>query len=326
MKNGLYIVDFHAHLQDCHTQQVLCAEDRNNLFFRHAAPILEQVAHLGEPYYSVPLRSLAINYHGELGRQLFGMLGQVFLMETLRLFKKYGIERLLENMERNSIDHVVIHSLEPLTATKNILQLIEPFRHKISVFASVHRNEPDPVGYFKAFVKAGVISGLKIHPQVGGFACGELYDKVKDLVAYAADEGLPIMIHTGHIPVQQLKGIAGCSEVDALEPLLAGFPHAKIILAHIGWESWRRVLQLATIYPNVSVETSWQSARVIRRAVDTIGPERVLFGSDFPLFDQKFAMQQVEKALSPQEFVLVASVNAKRLLRLPVAQTSVQAS
>jgi len=326
MKNGLYIVDFHAHLQDCHTQETLCREDRNTLFFKHAAPLLEQVAHLSEPYYSVPLRSLAINYHGDLGRQLFGMLGQVFLMETLRLFKKYGIERLLETMERNQIDHVVIHSLEPLTATKNILQLIEPFRKKISVFASVHRNEPDPIGYFKAFVEAGVISGLKIHPQVGGFACGELYDKVKDLVSYASDQELPILIHTGHIPVQRLKGIAGCSDVDALEPLLANFPQANFILAHIGWESWRRVLQLATIYPNVSVETSWQSARIVRRAVDTVGPERVLFGSDFPLFDQTFALHQVEKALTPQEFVLVASVNARRMLRLPIATASMQAS
>lgn len=316
MPNGLYIVDFHAHIQDCHTQDVLCREDRDTLFFKHAAPVLEQLAHVGEPLYSVGLRQLAINFRGNIGRSVYRALGQVFLMEALRLFKTYGLERLLASMDQHGISHAVLHSLEPLTATKNIVELIEPHRDRISLFASVHRDEPDPVGYFREFVEAGVVKGLKIHPQVGGFACGELFDKVIDVARYASDHGLPIMIHTGHIPVERLKGIAGCSDIEALEPLLAALPEAKIILGHIGWESWRRALEMGQQYPNVYVESSWQHARVIRRAVDVLGQDRVLFGSDFPLFNQPFALEQVREALTPQEFVSVASVNGMRLLGL----------
>jgi predicted TIM-barrel fold metal-dependent hydrolase len=219
-------------------------------------------------------------------------------------------------MDKNGIDHVVIHSLEPLTQTKNIIKLLAPHRQRFSLFASVHRNEPDPVGYFSALVEAGGIAGLKIHPQVGGFACGELYNQTKGLVDYASKAKLPILIHTGHIPTEQLKGMSGCSDVAALEPLIADFPAAKIVLAHIGWESWRTVLEMAQRYANVLVETSWQPAKIIRRAVDTLGSERVLFGSDFPLFNQSIAYQQVKDALTVKEFVLVCSANAMRLLAL----------
>ena len=277
MHNGLYVIDFHGHLQDALTQEVLCKEDRDTLFFKHAAPIITQIAHLGEPLYDAPLRTLAINYNNRFGRQMFRMLGHVFLIETLRLFNKYGIDQLLASMDKNEIDHIVIHSLEPLTLTQNIVKLIAPYKDRFSLFASVHKNEPDPVAYFSRLVEAHAISGLKIHPQIGGFACGELYNKVKDLVDYAAMSNLPVMIHTGHIPTEHLKGISGCSDVKALQPLIEDFPRAKIVLAHIGWESWRIVLDMAVKYPNVMVETSWQPAKVIRRAVDTIGAHRVFW-------------------------------------------------
>lgn len=325
MPNGLYVVDFHAHLQDCLTQEMLCKEDRNSELFKRAAPLIEQVAQIGEPFYSLHVRSFVAKYHNRFS-PFYKMMGHVVLIEILRLFKEYGVERLLHAMEKHGIDHAVILSLEPLTSTQNILELIKPFRDKLSVFASVHRNESDPVGYFKNFVDSGAVSGLKIHPIVGGFACGELYYKVKDLVAFASERSLPIMIHTGHIPVDHLKGVSGCSDIDALEPLFSDFPKAKFILGHIGWESWRRALAMGKRYPNIWVETSWQSASVIRRAVDTLGAERVIFGSDYPLFNQQLAIDQLRNALTAKEFVLVASVNAKRLLRLDERAASQAAS
>ena len=317
MQDGLYVVDFHAHLQDSLMQEALCREDRqSSLFHKHAAPWVEQLAHLGEPIYDEPLRTAALHFNDRLSRNVLETMGHIFLVETLRLFKKYGIERLLASMEKNNIDHVVIHSLEPLTRAQNIAQIIAPYKEKFSLFASVSKDELDPVLYFSDLVKSGAVSGLKIHPQVGEFACGEIYHKSKDLVDYCGSSDLPILIHTGHIPTGNLKGLSGCSEVKALEPLIADFPKSKFILAHIGWESWRSVLEIAKKYPNVCVETSWQPAKIIRRAVDTLGAERVLFGSDFPLFQQSMALKQVKAALTPKELVLVASVNARRLLKL----------
>ena len=114
----------------------------------------------------------------------------------------------------------------------------------------------------------------------------------------------------------------GCTEIEALEPLIKEFPNVRFILAHIGWESWRKVLDLCQRYDNTFVETSWQPSRVIRRAVDRLGSSRVLFGSDFPLFKQSLAVKHLKEALTPKEIVEVFSVNAMRLLdlKLPEAQ------
>ncbi len=319
MYNGLYTVDFHTHLQDITTQINLCPEERNTSLFKLAEPVFHRILNISEPVHDSTARHVAMHFKGRLSRYLYARLGKLGLIEAMRLFKTYSVDKLIERMNNNGIDHSVIHSIEPLTKTANIVEMTHSVRERVSIFASVEKENPDPIGYLKPFVEAGTIAGIKIHPIVGGFACGELVYRMKDVVALAQDNNLPVLIHTGHIPVEALKGLGGCSEVRALEPLIESFPKAKFILAHIGWESWRQVLQLAAGHKHVYVETSWQPAEVIRRSVDKLGPSRVLFGSDFPLFNQSIALNQVKRALTPREFVEVASVNARRLLNLPRA-------
>lgn len=316
MKNGIYTIDFHAHLQDTGTQALLWPEEKKGRMFRHVEPLFDKVAEFSEPVHDRLARLLALHYRDAVSRYIYGSFGVVALLEAMRLFKRYNVELLLASMDHNQIDHTVIHSIEPLTSTANVLELTKSHRDRLSVFASVGKHQPDPVGYLEQFVEAGTISGIKLHPLVGGYACREFYDKTKDVAALAQEHNLPIMIHTGHIPIRTLD-FPGCNEITAIEPLLEAFPKVRFILAHIGWESWKHILKLARQHPNTWVETSWQPAKIIRRAVDKLGCERVLFGSDFPLFQQSMALANVQKALSPREFVYVASANAMHLLKLP---------
>ena len=56
---------------------------------------------------------------------------------------------------------------------------------------------------------------------------------------------------------------------------------------------------------------------VFETVVALIGPEKVLFGTDFPLIKQERLLRQVEEAALPQEAKeLVLGGNAARLLKL----------
>lgn len=316
MKSGIYTVDFHTHLQDGDTQLKCCAEDRSHKLFKTIQPFFDQVAARSEPLHDQVVSFVALNHRDRLSRYLYSRLGKLGLMEVLRLFNTYNVEELVRRMNKNGVDHAVIHSIEPLTSTANIIEMIQPYKERLSVFASVDKENPDPVGYLKQFIDAGTVSGIKIHPIVGRYACGELPYRMRSVAALASDADLPVLIHTGHIPTEALSGLDGCTEVEALEPLIKEFPRVRFILAHIGWESWRKVLSLCERYENTYVETSWQPARVIRRAVDRLGSSRVLFGSDFPLFKQSIAVKQLKSALTDRELVEVFSVNAMRMLNL----------
>ena len=311
---NLPIIDFHAHLMTLAGIEKVCPEDRQSSFFKHVVPVLEPVAHITEPVHDRFLRYLAMNYRSDFSRFLYASMGPLFLMEALRLFKKHGLHQLVESMDKLGIKHSVIYSIEPLTDTRELIELTNHYPGRFSVFGSVAKSERDPVAYLAPLIESRQIHGIKIHPMVGGYSSAELYAATRELVALASDYELPVAIHTGHIPIEGLTGLTEYSPVHVLEPIIKAFPKCQFVLTHIGWEAWRQTLVIAAGAPNVMVETSWQPARIIRRAVDKLGARKVLFGSDFPLFQQDQAVEQLIKALTPHELRIVGYRNAARLL------------
>lgn len=313
------IIDFHTHIMSLAGVEQIFPEARQTLFFKHVVPIVEPIADLTEGIHDQLLRHLAMHYNNRLSRIIYSRCGELFLMEALRLFKRHGLERLVHNMDKLGIERSVVYSLEPLTSTREIIEQTSKYPGRFSVFASVSHQEPDPVGYLKPFIDEGSISGIKIHPMVGGYHANDLYNATKGYISLASDRGLPVAIHTGDIPIEQLTNQVACSDISVIEPIVRDFPNCTFILNHLGWESWRRAFALAKSCPNVYVETSWQPARIIRRAVDVLGSERIVFGSDYPMFQPWQALGELRKALTEAEFRNVTSKNAKRLLRLAPA-------
>jgi predicted TIM-barrel fold metal-dependent hydrolase len=75
------------------------------------------------------------------------------------------------------------------------------------------------------------------------------------------------------------------------DDVAADFPDMNIVLAHSGQDHWPEALSVARSKPNVYLELSmWQPKWkypdeflfAINRMRDTIGIERILWGSDFP--------------------------------------------
>lgn len=316
MQKKTNLIDFHAHLMTAAGLEKICPQTQKSEFFRYVVPILEPIAQLTEPFHDCILRYIAMKYNNKFSRFIYSQCGRLFLMEALRLFRNQGLERLIRSMDRVGINHTVVCSLEPLTYTQEILDKIEPYRSRFTVFGSICSSMPDPLAYLAPFIETGKIKGIKIHSMVGDYSPDEFCAKTSEVVSLADEYGLPVSIHTGQIPVENLLGLSACNKIEVVEPLVSNFPKCQFVLNHIGWESWRQALDLARKYDNIMFETSWQPARVIRRAVDAVGAGRVMFGSDFPMFQQWQALREVKLALSPDEFAMVASQNALNLLKL----------
>jgi hypothetical protein len=79
-----------------------------------------------------------------------------------------------------------------------------------------------------------------------------------------------------------------------LHGVALGFPHIRFVIPHFGAGYFREALMLADLCPNVYLDTSssnsWMRYEglslvdVFRRALDVMGPQRLLFGSDSSFF------------------------------------------
>jgi predicted TIM-barrel fold metal-dependent hydrolase len=99
-------------------------------------------------------------------------------------------------------------------------------------------------------------------------------------------------------------------------------PQVKIIGAHWGgglpfYATMPEVRALANVYFDTAASSLLFDDTVYGRVVDLIGPERVLFGSDYPLLSQSRSLRRIADAgldLAARELILGG--NAARLLNL----------
>lgn len=108
----------------------------------------------------------------------------------------------------------------------------------------------------------------------------------------ARELNIPILVHTGEQPYS----------VPATADFVAGeFPDVNIILAHLGTQGEMftvETLLVAKRHENVYVETSFAMPHMLIEAVHTIGPEKVLFGSNCPPLEPTQQLLNVEEALT----------------------------
>ena len=103
---------------------------------------------------------------------------------------------------------------------------------------------------------------------------------------------IPVLIHTGEQPYA----------MPATVDFVAGeFPDVNIIIGHLGTQGEMltvEALLVAERRPNVYLETSYAMGHMLIEAVHTVGPERILFGSDTPPQETTQQLMMVTESLT----------------------------
>jgi predicted TIM-barrel fold metal-dependent hydrolase len=200
-------------------------------------------------------------------------------------------DEMAEHMELVGVDRACMSSflaIGPNTAAGNqiVADAIEKHPDKFMGYAVVNPNYPETVmeDLERAFEYQGMV-GLKFHMGSGHHdypATGEGY---RPALEFANRRGLPILGH-------------GWGEASVLESLSERYPDAIFIYAHR--HSCARgetggVIGLAKEKNNVYLDLA--SSRVpyggFENLVEAVGPDKILFGSDFPLLGLSYQLGRV---------------------------------
>ncbi|HEV2777141.1 MAG TPA: TatD family hydrolase [Solirubrobacteraceae bacterium] len=182
-------------------------------------------------------------------------------------------EELLETLAPTGSRAVVFPMQEPAgypPANDRVIAAAAASDGRLVAFCRVDPRAGDPVAEIRRCVAAGA-RGIKLHPRAEQFGLDE--PVLREIVAFADDEHLPILVHAG-------RGIPalGAHVLEFAEE----FPRARFILAHcavcdLAW-IWQRIHE----YPNVFFDTAWFSATDQLAVYSHIPPGQILFGTDIP--------------------------------------------
>lgn len=162
----------------------------------------------------------------------------------------------------------------------------------------------------------GNLSGIKFWAWV------KANDPCHDpLLQRAAELNVPILYHSfyNNYPVYNESSPAEIAELARRHPIV------PIIMAHLGGAGWRGVMDIKYT-TNVVVDTSGgpPCAGLIEYAVEQLGAERVVFGSDWPPRDFTVAKARVMGAkITDREKAMIMGENAMRILRLDAVEGGV---
>jgi hypothetical protein len=149
--------------------------------------------------------------------------------------------------------------------------------------------------------------GVKLHPLLDGYHPDD--PAVHPIVELLIERELPALIHCGH-PIFTLPW--------SIEELARRYPEARLILGHMGHGNIIYIngaIDVAERNPNVYLETSGMPMHSkIKEAVDRVGPDRVLFGSDAPFHHHSVELARVRvSGLDPALTDRVLGENARGL-------------
>ncbi|HEY0865198.1 MAG TPA: amidohydrolase family protein [Lacunisphaera sp.] len=181
-------------------------------------------------------------------------------------------------------------------------------------YVIVNPLQPKTYEQARTMLKSPWCVGIKIHPEEHAY---RIADHGEELFSFFEEVGAPVMTHSG----------CPNSLPEDFVPFANRHPGARVLLAHLGNGSGangRVDLQVRAVqaakHGNLWVDTS--SARsilpgLIEWGVRELGAERVLFGSDSPLYDVAMHRTRIDKADLPDAAKrLILRENAVKFFRL----------
>lgn len=251
----------------------------------------------------------------------------LFLQPAKRAAALANAKNLLASMKSSGVAKCLVLPIAPFVKTEEILRAAQISPGQIIPLISVNFEGIAPhevENKIKKYCDLFPFRGIKFHPNLQKVEPSS--QEARALYESASAKDLFVLIHGGITPVlfdNSRKFAVGKN----LLPILKEHSKTTFVVAHAGgyFNPDESFLRDITNLPNVHVDTSGVGPGTIISALRLLGPERVVFGSDWPYATQDRSLRILETAVkrfcrtSSRDFSAtlqqVKSGNAKRLIK-----------
>lgn len=236
-------------------------------------------------------------------------------------------EELIESMDRAGVDVSVALNMgwvshELCRETNDyILEAAARFPRRLVAFCSVNPQAGDrAVAEVERCARAGALGIGELRPDMQGFAAGD--EPFQNLAAQARRSRLILLFHASE-PVGHTYAGKGEVTPQVLYAFIQACHGLPFVCAHWGgglpfYALMPEVAEaLKDVYFDTAASPFLYQANIYRHAVDMVGAEKILFGSDNPLMPPSRPIREIRSLSLPagaEELIL--GENARRLLGL----------
>jgi len=247
------------------------------------------------------------------------------------------LDDLLLQMKRNRIDISLVLTSYKVTngrpSTRNVVNATRDMQNVFVVAGlSYLHYHPDELSELREYLQDGHVRGLKIYPGYEPFYPSD--PKFAPAYALAAEFNVPVMIHSGDTYTP--KGKVKYSHPLHVDDAAVDFPDVNFVICHLGSPWFRDSMEV--VYKNSNVYTdisglvlgdfsdrfeSYMRKQLQEMLVYGVEPDKVLFGTDWPISSMESYLAFIEELRIPEkDRKKIMYENAAGLFKIPVNGSS----
>lgn len=241
--------------------------------------------------------------------------------EAVGKFYDVGMDRvgslgnLLKYSERAGVDMCVVHSVATSAQQVErindfIAESVNAHSDRLFGFGTMHQDYENKLEEVDRCLKMG-LKGIKLHPDTQMFNADD--ERMFEMYDYLQGKS-PVLFHCGddRFDYSHPRRVARVCRM---------FPELRVICAHLGgytvWDEAYELLKDIDCMVDTSSSSGFMEREMFERLIKAYGADRVLFGTDFPMWDSK---EELERFLSVQltstEREKILYKNAEALLNI----------
>jgi len=229
--------------------------------------------------------------------------------------RTHTVPNIIEDMDRIGVSHAVTHAIEYPGLSDNTGAFLRAAvgQKRLVVFGSVHPYSGNIEQKIKRMIELGA-KGMKLHPAMQLFrASNKRAYKIYELCEHYR---LPMLFHTGASDIAP-KWQEDLPAIRHFREPVRDFPNAIFIFGHAGIHLYEEAVELGKKHENVYLEISGQPPHRIKKMIEGMGQDRILFGSDWPFYAIEMPLAKALIATEGMEGIRrkLLAENAKRLMR-----------
>ena len=223
------------------------------------------------------------------------------------------VDCLLKRMDEGHIDHAVISSCATRPAqvspiNRFLAEAMKKSGGRLTALGTMHPDSPDQQADFDEILSLG-LHGVKMHHDFQRVAvddprCYPIYELCSCKV--------PMLLHTGDNRYDY-------TNPDRVAPVLREFPELRVVGAHLGgWSIWEEAVKTLGKFDNFCVDCSSSlyalTPEAASRVIEAYGTDRVLFGSDYPMWNPAGELERFSAlGFGEEDARRILSDNARRV-------------
>ena len=229
----------------------------------------------------------------------------------------WRVEDLLDHMQRCRIHGALIFAhpareIHPMVGNPMVTETCERHRRFYPCWVAMAHGtgEVPPPQRFIQEMEAHNVRAVKLYPRLHRYPVNG--DTLGELLSLLQETGRVLIVDRGEY------GEAVQIDWQELAWICETYPNLPVLLHGVRWEATRMLLPLALKYRNLYFEFSnYQGNRMLEFWCETIGHERLLFGSEALEKTMGAARAYIDYAdLTAEQRRAIAGGNLQRLLRL----------